>query len=196
MICWNCQQENPAAARYCGACGAALIEAETPAPRPRPAPDPLAQDAGFLRRLAAFAVDAVILWVIGAVVLPFALGRVFDPDPLFAFGYHYGYWDPWYFVEGLFYSIPQLGLLTLVSIVYFTTFTAVRGQTPGKMAVGIRVVGEDDRPPGLGTALLRETVGRLVSTIPFYLGFLWMAWDAEKRGWHDKIAGTWVVRVR
>ena len=196
MTCWNCRHDNPAAARYCGTCGAALTEAESLVPAPPPAPVRPVEDAGFLRRLAAFAVDAAILWFIGAVVLPFALGRGFDPDLLFAFGYHYGYWDPWYFVEGLFYSIPQLGLLTLVSIVYFTTFTAVRGQTPGKMAVGIRVVGEDDRPPGLGTALLRETVGRLVSTIPFYLGFLWMAWDTGKQGWHDKIAFTWVVRVR
>ena len=47
----------------------------------------------------------------------------------------------------------------------------------------------------MGTALLRY-VGYIVSAIPLALGFLWIIWDPEKQGWHDKIAKTRVIRSR
>ena len=48
----------------------------------------------------------------------------------------------------------------------------------------------------MGYAVLREIVGKFVSAIAFFLGFLWIGWDGRKQGWHDKIAGTHVVRAR
>ena len=50
--------------------------------------------------------------------------------------------------------------------------------------------------PGVGRAALREVVGKLVSTIGLLLGFLWIAFARRKQGWHDKLAGTCVVRAR
>ena len=51
---------------------------------------------------------------------------------------------------------------------------------------------------GFGTGLLRETIGKLIAALPLIvpLGFLWVLFDEESRGWHDKIADTKVIRVR
>ncbi len=78
---------------------------------------------------------------------------------------------------------------------YYTLFTGLRGQTPGKMAVGIKVIREDGSLPGVGYAALRETIGKLVSGLALLLGYLWVAFDTKKQGWHDKMAGTVVVVV-
>ena len=83
---------------------------------------------------------------------------------------------------------------SIVSVLYFVLFTGLRGQTPGKMALGIMVVNQQGNVPGIGRAALREIIGKLVSTIPILLGFLWVGWDRRKRGWHDHISGTYVVR--
>ena len=89
-----------------------------------------------------------------------------------------------------FVSWAPIGLL-----LYHWLFTGLRGQTPGKMAVGIKVVNAQGDRPALGVAALREILGKLVSTIVLFVGFLWIDWDREKQGWHDKIAGTHVVKV-
>ena len=39
-------------------------------------------------------------------------------------------------------------------------------------------------------------VGYILSMIPLFLGFFWIAWDSKKQGWHDKVAGTVVIRHR
>ena len=63
------------------------------------------------------------------------------------------------------------------------------------MAVGIKVVDRQSNIPGLGPAALREVLGKIVSGIAFCIGFLWIAFDSNKQGWHDKIASTYVVKV-
>ncbi len=67
------------------------------------------------------------------------------------------------------------------------------GQTVGKRAMSIRVIDvAGGGPIGPGRALIRY-IGRFVSAIPCFLGFLWMLWDPEKQTWHDKFATTVVV---
>ena len=83
---------------------------------------------------------------------------------------------------------------TILSVLYYVLFTGLKGQTPGKMALGIMVVDQRGNVPGIGRAALREILGKLVSTIVILLGFLWIGWDRRKRGWHDHISGTYVVR--
>jgi uncharacterized RDD family membrane protein YckC len=66
--------------------------------------------------------------------------------------------------------------------------------TPGKMAIGAEVV--DARtlgPLSTGQSIVRG-LGYFVSTLPFCLGLIWVAFDARKQGWHDKLAGTVVIR--
>ena len=89
---------------------------------------------------------------------------------------------------------PVFGLFQLVSIVYFVGFWAWRGQTPGMMLLGLRVAREaDGTNPGLVRSILRYA-GYFLSWIALFIGFIWVAFDSRKQGWHDKIAGTVVVR--
>ena len=91
------------------------------------------------------------------------------------------------------------GLLSVFEILllwlYYWLFTGLKGQTLGKMAVGIKVVNAEGSVPGLGIATLREVPGKIASYIVIFPGFLWIIWDRRKQGWHDKIAKTYVVRV-
>ena len=83
---------------------------------------------------------------------------------------------------------------SIFSIIYYVLLTGLRGQTLGKMALGIQVVDAQGNVPGIWRAILREVIGKVISTILIFLGFLWVIWDRRKRGWHDYIGGTFVVR--
>jgi len=88
-----------------------------------------------------------------------------------------------------------VGLSTVLFLLYFTLFTGEGGQTLGKMVLGIRVQRVNGSPVGYGRALVR-TLGYIVSFFfSTFLGFLWVLWDKKKQAWHDKIAGTEVVKV-
>ena len=119
--------------------------------------------AGFWLRLVAFLVD----WMIALVVTaPFAL--VFLRPP----------WD----------ALTAIALP--IAVLLFWRFY---GATPGKLAVAAKIVdAETGAAPSTGRLALR-LVAYLVSALPFYLGFLWIALDRRKQGWHDKIAGTVVI---
>lgn len=90
-----------------------------------------------------------------------------------------------------------VGILLLWGIAlhaaYFVVFVGGCGQTPGKMLCGLAVVRRDGTPPGYGRALLRW-VGSVIAALPLWLGFLGVLVTAERRGLHDWIAGTRVVR--
>lgn len=120
--------------------------------------------ASFGRRLVAFIVD----WIILGVVFGILYGIVGNN------------------VAGI--------VAVLVALAYYAFFEGgPRGQTPGKMALDIRVVDFNSGGAiGYGRGALRY-VGRIISAIPCYLGYLWMLWDREKQCWHDKIATTVVV---
>jgi uncharacterized RDD family membrane protein YckC len=68
------------------------------------------------------------------------------------------------------------------------------GATVGKKLFGIKVVGKEAQL-GYGTALLREVIGKFLSSMVLGLGYLWIIWDKEKQGWHDKVASTHVVHT-
>jgi uncharacterized RDD family membrane protein YckC len=66
--------------------------------------------------------------------------------------------------------------------------------TPGKMAVGCEIVNaKTGEKLGIGRSIVRY-LGYFVSTLPLGLGFLWVVFNKRKRGWHDLIAGTVVIR--
>ena len=110
------------------------------------------------------------------------------------------------FIDGLIIGVP-VGILAaavhndavsalwiVVGLLYFTYFEGSEsGQTVGKRALGIRVIDfASGGSIGYGRAALRW-IGRLLSSIPCYLGYLWMLWDNENQTWHDKIANDVVV---
>jgi uncharacterized RDD family membrane protein YckC len=120
--------------------------------------------AGFWRRFGAYLIDAILLGVLYGILLAI-LGT------------------------GVAY-----GLTVLAQLVYFGYFEgSASGQTLGKRALSIRVIDfRGGGPIGFGRGVIRY-IGKLVSSIPILLGFLWMLWDREKQTWHDKIANTVVV---
>ncbi len=86
------------------------------------------------------------------------------------------------------------GLSTLASLAYVLYFWTTTGQTIGHKVIGYKVVKEDSGPLDLTTAIIRY-VGEVISIICLGLGFLWVIWDPQKQGWHDKLAKTYVVRA-
>ncbi len=87
---------------------------------------------------------------------------------------------------------PPLGFL--VALAYFAGMWAWKGTTVGGVVLNLKVVRLDDKPVTFTVALVRGLASAL-SVIVLFLGFLWMIWDREKQTWHDKIAGTVVIRL-
>ena len=85
-------------------------------------------------------------------------------------------------------------LFCLVAIAYFAGLWAWKGTTVGGIVLNLQVVRQDGHPLTFLTALVRS-LAALFSILVFFLGFFWIGWDRDKQGWHDKIAGTVVVRL-
>jgi uncharacterized RDD family membrane protein YckC len=88
-------------------------------------------------------------------------------------------------------------ILTIASVGYYIYFWSQRdGQTIMNKAMGIKVVKTDGSPITVGTAIVRY-IGYILNSIVFGLpiGWLWAAFDPNKQGWHDKIAGTYVIKT-
>jgi uncharacterized RDD family membrane protein YckC len=89
--------------------------------------------------------------------------------------------------------IPLMAFFLLLNGGYFVAFTAVGGQSIGKMALGIKVVGQGDAPVALSRAALR-TLGYVASALPLGAGFLPGVFGADRLALHDRLAHTRVVR--
>ncbi len=75
-------------------------------------------------------------------------------------------------------------------------FWRYRAATPGKMLIGARIV---DAKTGNNISTLQSLiryVAYYLSAFVFMLGFIWIGFDGRKQGWHDKIAGTVVIRIK
>ncbi len=84
-------------------------------------------------------------------------------------------------------------VLLIISSTYFVLLHGLGGRTVGKMAMGIRIIREDGEFIGLREALIRW-VGYFISVLCGFLGFIWAVFDSQSQTWHDKLAGTYVVR--
>jgi uncharacterized RDD family membrane protein YckC len=84
-------------------------------------------------------------------------------------------------------------VLPAIAVIIFWKY---RQATPGKMAISARIVDAQTGSAPTTQQLIVRYLGYFVSTIPFGLGLLWVAFDPRKQGWHDKMAGTVVVRPR
>jgi uncharacterized RDD family membrane protein YckC len=82
----------------------------------------------------------------------------------------------------------------VVSSCYFGLFWSTTGQTPGMRLMRLRVATASGDPPGLLRSLVR-LVGLVLATIPLFAGFLPVLFDARRRGLHDYLAQTVVLRV-
>lgn len=111
------------------------------------------------------------------------------------------------FLAAYLFSIAVFGavaeeLAIVVAIVfpavYFVWFLLLlrKGLTPGKWLLGLQVVNhQTGEIPGFAAMFIREIVGRTISGVIFGLGYLWAIFDKNAQAWHDKIAGTVVLKV-
>jgi uncharacterized RDD family membrane protein YckC len=103
------------------------------------------------------------------------------------------------FIDGFIaYFFPALIIWVtsglVISVAYLLGFWAWRGQTPGKMAVGVKIIRTDSSPIKWQCVLYRF-LGYIVSVVTLFIGFIWVAFDSRKQGIHDKIADTYVVKL-
>jgi uncharacterized RDD family membrane protein YckC len=126
--------------------------------------------AGFWIRFVAIFVDGIILAVVN-VIINAALNSN---------------------------TTGRTGLQTLLGLVYYVYFWSSNspwpGQTVGNKLLNIRVVKTDGSDLSITTALIRY-VGLFISVLCLFIGVIWAAFDPNKQGWHDKIAGTYVIKT-
>jgi len=77
----------------------------------------------------------------------------------------------------------------------FSLVLFARGYTPGKYLMGLRIVDKrNGQIPGFGRVFIRELLGKYISGFFLCLGYFWAIFDRDSQAWHDKIAGTIVLR--
>lgn len=132
---------------------------------------------GFWIRLVAYIIDAVLLGIVGAVLFSIFGISITEPD-----------------LEN--YD-PTVNVVSFViGLLYFALMeSSERGATVGKMAMGLRVVTSDGQRLSFMNAVGRY-FAKIVSAIILMIGFIMIAFTDRKRGLHDMIAGTLVIKVR
>jgi len=130
---------------------------------------PTTDKIGFWRRFGAIVIDIIAVGIVSSVLN----ALVFGGD-----------------------QVRGNGLSTLLGLAYYMYFWSAygHGQTPGNRVLGIRVVKTTGAELTLMDAFIRY-VGFILSCIVIFIGVIWVAFDANKQGWHDKIAGTYVVKA-
>lgn len=137
--------------------------------------------AGFYSRLAAFITDNILLAIVLLIVkVPLWIVEASASD-LFLFKpfiYKFTVVDVFYY---------------LLTLTYFVLMTYYSGATVGKHLLKLKVVSSDGEKLTFMSVLIRESVGKYLSTFIVYIGYIMAAFDSRKQGLHDKIADTYVV---
>ena len=134
--------------------------------------------AGFWVRVGSTIIDTLLI-----MLLTF---------PLLIAVYGWGYFA----VEktGFFTGPADFMLSWVAPTITVIVFWMYKEATPGKMILSIRIVdATTGSPPTTGQCIGRY-LAYFVSMIPLFLGIIWVAFDKRKQGWHDKLAGTVVIR--
>ena len=134
------------------------------------------QYIGFWWRVSAAIVDSILMAII---ILPIAF-------------YFYGeqYLRSEDFIQGPLDFLLQW-VFPAIAIILFWMY---KGATPGKMAVSAKIVDAQTGEQPSPAQFLGRYLAYFVSALPLGLGIFWVAFDKRKQGWHDKLAGTVVVR--
>lgn len=132
--------------------------------------------AGFWIRTGAAIIDSILIMII--------------VTPILSAIYGIDYWIDQSFVKG-FWDIVFNYILPAIAIIIFWTY---KSATPGKMALKLKIVdAKTGEQPSTGQ-LIGRYLGYYVSSIPLFLGLIWVGIDRRKQGWHDKLAGTVVIK--
>ena len=132
--------------------------------------------AGFWIRVAAALIDTVVFVVVISIPLTFIYGA--------------DYWTTQTGVKGFWDILFQYVLPVVLTIWFWTRYLG----TPGKMLLRLRVVDATTGKAISTPKAIGRYLGYYVSAFPLLLGFIWVGIDKKKQGFHDKLAGTVVVR--
>ena len=135
------------------------------------------QYAGFWIRLLAVLIDSILLTIFISVPLTLIYGV---QDYWFGEEFFLGFWDLF-----LGYIAP-----VILIIWFWIRFLG----TPGKILLGLRVVSAKTLSALTVWQAIGRYLGYILSTIIIFMGFFWIAFDRRKQGWHDKLAGSVVIK--
>lgn len=159
---------------------------QTPPEEPGPAPG--VQFAPHGERLVAYIIDALIVGLLLIVTVVVFVGAVLAGTSVGSSGT--ATVNPLAAIGGIVFVV----LVFVLAFGYFPFFWARGGQTPGMKLFRLYVVRDADGGPiSAGQAILR-LIGYWINGIVLYIGFIWVFIDARRRGWHDLIAGTVVIK--
>ena len=133
---------------------------------------------GFWLRALASLIDSI--WV---MILTFSLGWMV---------YGVVYFQSEDFVQG----IADVFISYVLPFVITMAFWIYKSATPGKMVLGLQIVDAKTLKKTSSGKLVVRYLGYYVSLIALGLGYFWVGWDKKKQGWHDKMAGTLVVKIK
>lgn len=137
--------------------------------------------AGFFTRLAAYLIDTLFLFACLAIPrFIFWVIELSSPDN--------------FLTREILFSFSLWNIAEyLICTAYFVLLTYMSGMTLGKKAMRIKVIAKDGGKPSLFAVIYRETIGKYLSAIILYVGYLLIGIDKEKRGLHDMLADTLVI---
>ncbi len=147
--------------------------------------------AGFWRRSGAAIVDGLLL-AVTAGPIAWALDRLVDPLPLAADARGL---DRWLTLASTDFDLllGRAGPFLVMVGLYYLFMVFWTGRTLGQRLLAMRIVDRHGAQPGLAVAGLRS-IAQVAGALGAALGLLWIAFDSEKRAFHDRVAGTYVVR--
>ena len=131
---------------------------------------------GFWPRLGAALIDLLLQLVLTLPLTYIIYGRMSSPTGKMFMG-----------IGDVLVNLVLPAVVVVALWLYF-------GATPGKMAMSARIVDADTGAPLSTSQSVIRYVGYIVSFIPLGVGYLWIAFDRRKQGWHDKMANSVVVR--
>ena len=131
---------------------------------------------GFWARFGATIIDSILIMLITFPMLYMIYGSQ--------------YWDSEEFILG----VPDFIISWIFPFVATVLFWIYKSATPGKMVLKAKVVDANTgNIPTVKQSVIRY-IGYYISLLPVGLGFFWVGWDKKKQSWHDKLAGTVVIR--
>ncbi len=142
--------------------------------------------AGFLVRFIAFLIDSIAASIVIAPLAVLMLGEVNAQN--------YNLQDPAQLLATLQDLTMRMSFDVVALGVLVVLFWIFKSATPGKMVFGAHIVDARDGGKPSTRRLIIRYLGYFVGLLALGLGFLWIAFDRRKQGWHDKMAGTVVIR--
>jgi len=133
--------------------------------------------AGFWVRTWASIIDMILIMLI--------------TFPLLILIYGWAYFDQG---KDLIAGTADFFISWLLPAIVVVIFWVYKQATPGKMAISAKIVDATTGQPASTAQLVGRYLAYFISIIPLFLGVFWIAFDKRKQGWHDKLAGTVVIK--